>query len=797
MNIHDFLPKYPNINKSGENILNPYDEDFYESIFRKKEFYDERLSPIEDLPKEKGSQMKHQKIISRFLSSYTLYNALLLVHEMGSGKSCSAIGAIEQIKNEENNIKGALIFAKGKGLLKNFIKEIRDKCTAGQYIPEGFVDQVNEGCGEKVKQKGVLTELETSIRTKKLINKFYTTGTFETFAKHLHSIKDDDIVSLYSNRIIVIDEVHNLRIQDFTEENHISMYSEFKRFLHLVKNCKIILLSGTPMKDGPEEIASVMNLILPEELQLPTGDEFINKYLDKKGKIYTIKKKKIKSIKRRFKGRISFLKSIRSTVKKEFIGEKYVGTLKHFTVQPVTMSKFQTDVYKDADKLDKKGKAGVHYNARQASMMVFPDKSYGQPRILGTKTIDKSKGFAKYVVEKIQKKTFSDKINKEKETVVYSLNKELIDAITGETSTYTLNKFKPESDKYKDIIKIRLKNLRKYSAKYAEVIHSMLNATNELCFIYSELVTGSGSIVFSLLLNLFGFTPSKGNDTKPALRYGFLTSDTSSSQIHKIINCFNQPSNMHGKIIKVLIGSKVVSEGVSFYNIQREYILTPWFNYSETDQAIARGYRLNSHKTLLENNETPIIRISQLVAMPRKYPFSIDLDMYEISENKDITIKGILRYMMESAFDCSLNYFRNHITGEEGERGCDYQKCDYVCDGIDMKSIENGLEEEKIDNSTYELYYADPKVHPIRNDLEKYFKKHNELSIDNIINYFEDKYSEWEIRNALKTIISKSGENMYYKDYIEIYSLSTVKKIIVKIIELFTTHFRISFFQYH
>ena len=200
---------------------------------------------------------------------------------------------------------------------------------------------------------------------------------------------------------------------------------------------------------------------------------------------------------------------------------------------------------------------------------------------------------------------------------------------------------KTTSSRYQKIIQARLKNLRTYSAKYANVIESILNANGESCFVYSELVTGSGSIVFSELLKLFGFSPATGKEgNKPALRYGFLTSEATSTQIHKIINCFNQPDNMHGDIIKVLIGSKVVSEGVSFYNVQREYILTPWYNYSETDQAIARGYRLGSHKGLLNTGEEPIVRISQLVAMPRKDKvFSIDLYMYEISEDKDITIR--------------------------------------------------------------------------------------------------------------------------------------------------------------
>ena len=48
------------------------------------------------------------------------------------------------------------------------------------------------------------------------------------------------------------------------------------------------------MKDTPDEIASIMNLILPntQEDQLPTGDKFISKYLNKKGlNLYSVKKK--------------------------------------------------------------------------------------------------------------------------------------------------------------------------------------------------------------------------------------------------------------------------------------------------------------------------------------------------------------------------------------------------------------------------------------------------------------------------------------------------------------------------
>lgn len=795
MNISDFLPKYPNINQEDEDLLNPYD-DFYNSIFQKKEFYDERY--IEDLPPEviteKGMLLKHQKLVARFLSSNTMYDSLLLVHEMGSGKTCCAIGAIEQIKNEQNNFKGAYIFAKGTTLLDNFVKELRDKCTGGQYVPEGFVEREEGGR----KKYGELTEREAVIRTKKLYEEYYhfkvgnnKPTTFETFSNHISRMSDNDIIKTFSNHIIVIDEVHNLREGKEGDEK---MYEQFHKFLHLIKNCKILLLSGTPMKDSPEEIASVINLILPLDNQLPTGTDFINQFLIKKGNVYRIKNEKINEFKSKFKGRVSFVKAIRSNVRKEFIGDK-IGGLKHLVVQEVKMSEFQTKNYIKAVELDAKGKivedeskkTGVHYNARQASLFVFPDGSFGG---------EERKGFNKYVIKTEKTKAFlaaKAKGNiKQKSTFSYKLHQDLLDELTGKDNEEILQK------------------LDKFSSKYAHVIRSILNAKNQCCFIYSDLVKGSGSILFSKILELFkidgkNFTLANGSEKTEGIRYALLTSEIlSSKKIERVISMFNRNNNMTGNYIKVLIGSKVVSEGVSFFNIQQEYIMTPWFNYSETDQAIARGYRMTSHKALLEAGENPILHVSQMVSVPktannpeldayRPFEGSVDLYMYKLSEDKDVTIQGILRLLMETAFDCSLNYYRNHFEMKDGERDCEYQDCEYKCDGVNMEKIIQGLKPEDVDNSTFQLYYSNPRANDIRKKLDKLFKKYNELDFETIVKNLENEHTEQEIRNALSTLIKQKGDNLLLEDYNKIYATSNVKKIINLITLLFQTNFKLNF----
>ena len=226
--ITDFLPIYPEINEP----------DFSFDIYRKKEFYNERLARTEPVPKIAGQQLKNQKIMARYISSRTPYDKILVVNEMGTGKSCLTTGIIEQIKKENSGFQRALILARGDAIINNFKNEIVFRCTTGQYIPDNYDS---------------LTALERTHRINRLHDQFYEFRTFVTFAKFVEKSSRQSLKDSYDNSIIVIDEVHNLRLQE--KEEGVNVYKNIWNFLHLVKNCKIVLLSGTPMKDSPEEIS--------------------------------------------------------------------------------------------------------------------------------------------------------------------------------------------------------------------------------------------------------------------------------------------------------------------------------------------------------------------------------------------------------------------------------------------------------------------------------------------------------------------------------------------------------------
>lgn len=660
-----------------------------------------------------------------------------------SGKTCAAVGAIEQIKNENLGFRGALILAPGKGLLDNFVQEIALKCTPGEYIPEGYSNIRGE--------KNRMHALRQSVKY------FYKFRTYRTFAKDIEAlivrnIPTDDpnreekmyknIHDRFSNMIIVMDEVHHLRPKPNAKKEEKATYEMIKLLCRVTNNRKIIIMTGTPMRDSPEEIASIMNLILPEDM--PSGMDFVNRYLHEQDDgTFHVKSEMAAKLKSRFRGRVSVLKAMESEVRKQYIGQK-VGDLVHSIVDTDQMSVFQSEAYKEAYEKDtKKGDdkrgGGIYSNSRQAELFVYPPKHQGGKGLYGPD------GFKEYIETSKKQKIISQDFITGKDIVIYSysLKNTLRKILKGVNDEQTLN------------------NISMYSSKYAKTLREIVQAQGKCVFIYCEFVTGSGSILFSKLLELLGYTKANGTETSKAKRYALLTNLTASvNEVNKIKNRYNQKDNMNGEYIQVIIGSSIVTEGFSLFNVQEEHILTPYWNYTPIEQALARGMRVGSHQDLIDSGITPVVRIYQHASLPVGFPQvrSIDVMMYKISEMKDISIKQIERLMKESAFDCALVYERNKtIGGIDGSRECDYQDCEYKCDGLSKEDIQRDIPNTELDYSTFQLYYSKDDIRKIIQTLENIFRTNFTIHLVNIIEYFP-MYSGFELMSALRTIINRNIE---------------------------------------
>jgi hypothetical protein len=375
------------------------------------------------------------------------------------------------------------------------------------------------------------------------------------------------------------------------------------------------------MTDSAFEIVYPMNIILPLDQQLPlTESEFNNVNLEPY-----------------LRGRVSYLKATRSAnVTKEFVGDRKIG---HFTVEECFMESIQLISYKEAYDIDSRGGegTGIWSNTRQASLFVFPDGSYG------------SAGFDTYVEKR---KVMMGDVQKS----VFVPKKPFLDAFAGDV----------------------LKRLETLSSKYSSILASILSGDKKNHFVYLDLVTGSGAIVFSFLLEMLGYKRANGTEKKPGKRYAIINNETATTaQIRDIKELFNSEKNKNGEYIQVVIGSDVIVEGISLYNVQEIYIGTPFWNYAKIEQAIGRAIRAFSHDAL---GRSVTVRIHQYVSVPDKGTTSIDAEMYRTSSEKDTRIKQVERIIQTSSFDCLLTKERNMLPSVfDGSRECQYTSCEYTC----------------------------------------------------------------------------------------------------------------------
>jgi hypothetical protein len=286
----DFL--YPTLN----------DPKFNSKIASKKEFYDNRYeeksqSDFQNI--KEISQMicentefelePHQMFVRNFMSFQTPYNGLLLFHGLGTGKTCSSISVCEEMRTylQQLGITKRILIVASPAVQKNFKMQLFDErklrevnglwnikaCTGNKFIKE--INPMN--------MKGLTFE-KVKRQIKRIISQSYHFQGYGEFSNYINRVmnrtvlKDDspDVVKRkqnralqkeFSNRMLVIDEVHNLRI---TEDGRVKPSSEnLLRLVTASKNLKLLLLSATPMFNDYQEIIWLLNVLNLNDKRFP------------------------------------------------------------------------------------------------------------------------------------------------------------------------------------------------------------------------------------------------------------------------------------------------------------------------------------------------------------------------------------------------------------------------------------------------------------------------------------------------------------------------------------------------
>lgn len=289
----DFSYLYPNLN----------DKEFNIKIAEKKEFYDTKYDGTiyEDIAKHADVLSKadyelqpHQAFVKNFMSFQTPYNSLLLYHGLGSGKTCSAIGVCEEMRDymKQMGIHKRIIVVASENVQDNFKIQLFEErklklvdglwniqsCTGNKLLKE-----INPMSMKGIPKEKVISQIKT------IINTYYMFMGYGQFANYIiktmnyqeemertreknkgvPSKKEEPIVlnkrviqrlrNEFNNRLIVIDEIHNIRKSDDNENKKVAIYLEF--LVKSAQNMRFLFLSATPMYNNYKEIIWLLNLM--------------------------------------------------------------------------------------------------------------------------------------------------------------------------------------------------------------------------------------------------------------------------------------------------------------------------------------------------------------------------------------------------------------------------------------------------------------------------------------------------------------------------------------------------------
>ena len=250
------------------------------------------------------SLMTHQKIVRDYLNMFTPYRGLLLYFGLGTGKTCSSIAIAEGMKDTKK-----IIIMLPASLRTNYMEELKH-CGDSLYKKNQYWEFVSVKTNPEAmttlsavlnlsqeyikKQQGAwfvnvkkpsnyedLTSIEKKSLDDQLNEMIRNKYTFINYnglrLKRLEELTSGFTKNLFDNSVIIIDEAHNLisRIvnkikkekivpeNDRGEKEYSPKFLAVKLYEYLMsaKNARIVLLTGTPIINYPNEFGILFNIL--------------------------------------------------------------------------------------------------------------------------------------------------------------------------------------------------------------------------------------------------------------------------------------------------------------------------------------------------------------------------------------------------------------------------------------------------------------------------------------------------------------------------------------------------------
>jgi superfamily II DNA or RNA helicase len=794
-------------------------ENFQGILYRKRELYSHKIperpelityEQIEKFRNNKcllsGDLLEHQALLSNFLNPDTPYRGILGFHGTGTGKTCLGVSIslkfIPQIQRYGTKI---YILVPGP-LLKESWKDELIKCSGDFFISKNKNDiQLSE----EEKQKQRKQYLQT-------IMQYYVIMSYKTFYKKVlgEKIKETDVSednklkSTYKKtdngefeREIGIDRIYNLNntliIAD--EAHNLTGNTYGEAFMKIIKNSinlKILLLTASPMKNLAYEIVELLNFIRPIDSPMDKDKIFTS------NKNYTMQFKEggLEYLKNMCKGYVSCLRGAdpMTFAKRVDMGIKPKGLL--FTkIIKSYMEKLQLNTYNTSIKEELEDHDALDKSSSAVANFVFPGLDPSRKSIIGLYGINGLNEFLN------QMKNHSEKINNLVAKDILNVDKH--------SNLVTINN---TSKNISGNILLR-ENLKYFSTKFYGAINDIFNNLFDCNkfkrprtgFVYcNQVVVGIDIFEEILLMNGFlKYDENKNNYSiknnticyhcsKPFIDHSHTTTHsfspatflvvtggnneesidgTSENNKRIISSVFNNNDNIEGKNIKLILGSKVMNEGISLFNIYTVQILDVYYNFGRVDQVIGRAIRWCSHFSLMtKENPYPEVLVYKysISFKDEKDGLTSEEILYQKAEKKYLIIKKVEKCLRENAIDCPLNYQANvfkeevinnkkclyptdELTKSELKDTdhicpavCDFNNCFYKCSDEILNSkyydpnrmLYKNLVKKNLDYSTFTNFLAKSEIDFAKKKIKEMYIMSYVYNLQTIVNYVKESY---------------------------------------------------------
>lgn len=568
-------------------------------------------------------------------SSITIAEAMLKDHRAGDEPSIIVISTGTLKKSYEGQIFSISQTAS--------LEALREQCTGDYYAR--LVGKLKVPATEKEKN-----ELQRDVEAK--ISQRYEFHTYQNFAKQLERLSKKGELDTIHDKVIIIDEAHNLR--DVSKEESTGQQKALTQplidLLREGKNNRLVLLSATPMYNEPDEILWLLSLLCLNDKRLDILDPDHLPSLFRNGKLSSSMAQKLSSLASEY---ISYIRGNNPFTFPIRISPRLLGV-------PV----LSTSVT-DKDMTD------------PAWPTYYLDGLVPTP--LGSMQR-----------EDIQNKTIHDtrermKIFEQMNCIVYKgeTGDKWIEKMFDVNVTPTLS-YRYKGSKPTFWLSPTKELLGSIACKIQRICEFIKSSTG-IVVVYSNF-NYSGVIPLALALEHVGFgryggrnllEGRKPTNLEPYTYHGISTPNyvilsgkdeimKGGKTISNLLEYVNSPQNLDGKRVKVVILTPIAREGLTIKNVREIHIMTPWYNINSLEQVIGRVIRTCSHikKPLEERNVTVYCHTTTNTDSKGKPIDTADLKSYRISARKLTQTHQITNILRDHAWDCSLMKNLNYIPRE-------------------------------------------------------------------------------------------------------------------------------------